>query len=1123
MPTGGKNFYSPSMLKKYLSCRHIIFNEKNEKKLKLKRKPQTIIDQMRFDKGNSHEKNYFEKLKTKFSKIKNIKSLKNIDKFEETKRSMQEGYEVIYGGWLTDGKWKGESDFLLKNTKLRSSLGDYSYTVLDTKNSNKVKGDHIYQVGVYCYLLKKTQGVLPESFYILLKDGSKEAIKINEVFEVFNSQKIEYEKFLENDIENTQPEKCSFCSFCDWLDVCEDNWKGKRHLNLVGGINKLNIKKFKKNGVETIDDLAKIKVSTKIPGLREEIIKKRVEQAKLQLEYEKIGEPVFKNINENLFIRKGFNLLPKPSNGDLFFDLESTTWAYDEKIEYLFGLYFIEKEKENFLPLWSHNKKEEKKNLVKFFEFTKKHFDKFPNAKIYHYAAYEINALERLTSTHKVKTVEYDFYLRSNKFIDLFRVAKQAIMVSENSYSIKNLEKFYNFERTGDVQKGEKSEEFYIEWSQTKNQKLLDEIEFYNKQDCKSTYELREWLLKIKPEGTKWLEDEAKEELEIRPHEELMIEYLNKINNSEIKNVKLKQILSDIIGFYSREDKPAWREFFDRRDLSDEELIDDREVIASMKLLSSYKDPSPRRRSILYKYIYPDQEFKLKKGKQVFIANNVDQDRPDSAGKIEELDPIERIITLRKGISKNDLPLPKKLSIGEKPPKANRYSNLNSNIYKYCENILENKKNYKAITSLLNRDFPNIKNIKTGEKIIKTNNFEFEIPKILLNMQDSYIFCQGPPGTGKTFQAANSIIELIRNNKTVAVTANSHKVIHNLLEKVEDLSKKKGLTFSGLKKGNKDDEETHFNGEYIKTSTDDRAFVNGVNDKTIKLFSGTKYHLSNAFYHSKIDYLFVDEAGQLSLTDIIAIGIISKNIVLVGDQLQLGQPTRGSHPGDSGKSVLDYLLDNKDTIDDSKGIFLNRTFRLNPEINSFTSTSFYDGRLLTHKFAENRKIEYPKSCLIKKDGIHFISMKHEDNSQKSLEELKIIQKLIKQLVGANFIDNKMKRKLSIQDILVVTPYNVQVNYLLANLPEGTRVGTVDKFQGQQAPITIISMVTSDTDSLPRNKNWFFNRNRLNVALSRSQCSSIILFNPNLLKTAPTDYEEIKLLNNFHKLLKFQVK
>ena len=292
--------------------------------------------------------------------------------------------------------------------------------------------------------------------------------------------------------------------------------------------------------------------------------------------------------------------------------------------------------------------------------------------------------------------------------------------------------------------------------------------------------------MKIKPEGIKWFET-TEEHDEIRPHEETMIEYSNKIQDSKLKNKKLKQILLDIIGFYTREDKPSWREFFDRRDLTHAELIEDREVIANMKLISSYKDPAPRRRSIIYKYIYPDQEFKLKKGKQVSIANNVELDRSDAAGKIEELDPIKKIVVLRKGISKNDKALPNILSIGDKPPKASRYSNLNANIYKYCDDVIQNKNTYNAITTLLNKDFPNIKGIRLGEKIIKTDNFENEIPKILLNLKDSYLFCQGPPGTGKTFQAASAIVELMQNKKTVAVTANSHKVIHNLLEKIEQI------------------------------------------------------------------------------------------------------------------------------------------------------------------------------------------------------------------------------------------------------------------------------------------------------------------------------------------------
>ncbi len=1116
-----KNFYSPSMLKKYLSCKHIIFNEKNEKILKLKRKEKTILDELVFEKGNIHEKNYFQELKKKYKKIKDIKKLKNVDKFKETAKAMKDGFEIIYGGWLTDGKWRGEFDFLEINKKIKSNLGDYSYSVIDTKNSSKIKGDHIYQVGIYCDLLKKAQGILPENFFILLKDGSKEKVNLNDVFEVYSSQKKSYEKFLAKEIISTKPEKCNFCKFCDWQEICEEDWKKKRHLNQVGGINKSNIKKFKNNGIKTIDDLGKLKPNTRLSGLRDEIINKRIQQAKLQLDFEKTGSPIFKNIDENLYVRKGFNLLPKPSDGDLFFDLESSQYAYDTKIEYLFGIFYYENNEKKYISLWSHNKEEEKKNLIKFFDLTKNHFKKYPNAKIYHYAAYEINALERLTSLHKVKGIEYDFYLRSEKFVDLFRVTKQAILVSENSYSIKNLEKFYNFKRQGDVKKGEQSEQFYVEWTRTKNQKLLDEIEFYNKEDCESTFELRQWLLKIKPEGIKWFETTEEHE-EIRPHEELMIEYSNKIQDSKLKNKKLKQILLDIIGFYTREDKPSWREFFDRRDLTDAELIEDREVIANMKLISSYKDPTPRRRSIIYKYMYPDQEFKLKKGKQVSIANNVELDRSDAAGKIEELDPIKKIVVLRKGISKNDKSLPNILSIGEKPPKASRYKNLNSNIYKYCDDVIQNKNTYKAITTLLNKDFPNIKGIQLGEKIIKTDNFENEIPKILLNLKDSYLFCQGPPGTGKTFQAASAIVELMQNKKTVAVTANSHKVIHNLLEKIEQIAIEKKFTFSGIKKGNKDDEETHFQGKFIVTATDDRPFLKGLHEESVNLYAGTKYHLSNAYYHQKIDYLFVDEAGQLNITDIIAVGVMAKNIILVGDQLQLGQPNRGSHPNDSGKSILDYLLENKDTISEGKGIFLNKTFRLHPKINSFTSSSFYDGRLLTNKKSENRKIEYPKNCIIQNDGIHFVPMDHTDNSQKSEEELKVIQKLTKQLIGVKFLDNGIERKLDIQDILIVSPYNVQVNFLLANLPEGSRCGTVDKFQGQQAPITIISMVSSDTDSLPRNKAWFFNRNRLNVALSRSQCSSIILFNPKLLETAPSDYEEIKLLNNFHKLLKFQI-
>ncbi len=149
-------------------------------------------------------------------------------------------------------------------------------------------------------------------------------------------------------------------------------------------------------------------------------------------------------------------------------------------------------------------------------------------------------------------------------------------------------------------------------------------------------------------------------------------------------------------------------------------------------------------------------------------------------------------------------------------------------------------------------------------------------------------------------------------------------------------------------------------------------------------------------------------------------------------------------------------------------------------------------------------------------------MKHQDRSQTSLEELEIVKKLMDQLIGSNFRDfDNSERKISVNDILVVSPFNAQVNFLKSRLHKDAKIGTIDKFQGMEAPITIISMTSSSVEDLPRNKKFFFNRNRLNVAISRAQCSSIVLLNPKLLNSPALDYEEFKLMNNFQKLLNFR--
>ena len=706
--------------------------------------------------------------------------------------------------------------------------------------------------------------------------------------------------------------------------------------------------------------------------------------------------------------------------------------------------------------------------------------------------------------------VEYDHYIILGKFVDLFRVTKQALLVSENSYSIKNLEKFYNFKRSGDLQKGDISQDYYTEWMENKDQKLLDEIEEYNKQDCESTYQLRNWLLKVKPENTRWFLS-SKEEMELRDNEIKMLEYQKKISNTQIENKSIKEIITSIIGYYNRENKPEWREYFDRKHLTDDELIDDPTCIGNMHIFGSQVQ---EKRSLIYTYKYEDQEFKIKAGKEATLANNLDPEIKDRAGSIISIDHDKKIVTIKRGTSQGRLQ--DNISIG--PPPPFKTDKLEASTYKFIDSVIEKKNKYNALISILLKQNPKIKGIKEGDKIIKTHDFTSEIPKIISNLDNSYIYIQGPPGTGKTTQASNAIVELLKSNKKIGITANSHKVIHNLLDKIENISS--GVPFRGLKMGRSTDEDTIYNSQHIKTSSNEKDFIDGLNSNNTLIYAGTKYHFSSSYYDSKLDYLFIDEAGQVSLADIIAIGSVAKNIVLIGDQLQLGQPIKGSHPGESGKSILDFLLEGKDTIPAHRGIFLNKTYRLNSKINEFISNNFYEDKLVTDVITDKRKISFDKKHIIKKEGVHHISMDHKDNIQKSIEEGQVIKKILNEMIGLKYFDGAKDRKLTLEDFLIISPYNAQVNYLMSVL-KNAKVGTIDKFQGQEAVVTIISMTSSDSDILPRNKEFFFNRNRLNVAISRAQCVSIILFNPELLKTSPRSVEQIKLLNNFYKLLKYK--
>ncbi len=383
--------------------------------------------------------------------------------------------------------------------------------------------------------------------------------------------------------------------------------------------------------------------------------------------------------------------------------------------------------------------------------------------------------------------------------------------------------------------------------------------------------------------------------------------------------------------------------------------------------------------------------------------------------------------------------------------------------------------------------------------------------RAVMDLDRSYLFIQGPPGTGKTFTAARAIVALIRAGKRVGVSSNSHKAINKVLHHVEDFAAKTTFRFEGVKRGDKEREETWFDGLDIRT-----AFRPEEITREHRLVGGTVFHFSRADQRGEYDYLFVDEAGQVSLANLAAMAGAAKNIVLIGDQMQLPQPVQGVHPGDTGLSCLEYLLQDNATVPGDRGILLNETHRLHPALCGFISDAVYDGRLTAHASTAARRLKLRPGApaALRSAGLSFVPVDHDGCTQSSREEADAVAALVDALQRQTIMRGDTESPLTLADILIVAPYNVQVNLLRRRLPDGAQVGTVDKFQGQEAAVVIVSMTTSRGADAPRGTAFLFNPNRFNVAVSRAQCLAIVVHGTELLEGTWTKIDDLHRLDLF---------
>jgi DNA polymerase III delta prime subunit len=454
---------------------------------------------------------------------------------------------------------------------------------------------------------------------------------------------------------------------------------------------------------------------------------------------------------------------------------------------------------------------------------------------------------------------------------------------------------------------------------------------------------------------------------------------------------------------------------------------------------------------------------------------------------------------------KNREPLPRRFSLIPKGPLGDQV--LRAAIARYIGAVVKGEEDqYAAITSILRRDYPRF------QRLPGISDDADEVARAIdaiERLDRSHLLVQGPPGAGKTFTASHAIVELLARGKRIGVASHSHKAVNNLLRAVESAAAERGLHFRGIKKSSY--EEQFLNGSIIKDTTDNAEAAEGGHD----LIAGTAWLFAREELDRQLDYLFIDEAGQVSLANTIAMGVSARNVILVGDQMQLSQPLQGSHPGRSGFSALEHLLDGTATVPAERGIFLSKTRRIHPDLCRFVSDAFYDGRLMAEAGNERQCLVLDPNAdpALAPTGLQFISIEHERCSQKSGPEADRICQLYQRLLGQRWTDREGHvRPIGVKDILVVSPYNMQVNLLRNRLPEGARVGTVDKFQGQEAAVVLISMATSSGDDLPRQIEFLYSRNRLNVAISRARCLAVIVASPGLLETSCSTIEQMRLVN-----------
>ncbi len=1115
----------------YLACDHLLTLEL-ERIAGLRDKPVRYDPELELlqERGDRHEHDHLERLRAEGRSIVEIapelRSARTPDELRAaaaaTETAMRDGADVVFQATFFDGRWRGHADFLVRADR-PSRLGAWSYDVADTKLARHVKASALVQMCVYADLLRALQGVAPETLTVVTGDGAGHGFRFADFAAFHRLVKTRFEERVFGDLARapTYPDPVDHCRVCGWWPTCIARREADDHLSLVAGMTRTATERLMGDGIRTLAQLGETAPWAGARDLSPATFARLRGQAALQLAGRQTDQLLYELLEPDPDQpTHGLAALPEPSPLDVFFDIEADPWIGDAGLEYLLGWSEVVEGVDGYHPIWAHDRDAEKAAFERFIDQVIARLDRDPAMHVYHYAAYEKTALRRLMTRYATREDEVDRILRAGVLVDLYQVVRQGLRASVDSYSIKRIERFYLAQREGPITRAGFSVVEYERWLGDGDAQHLRDLADYNRDDCVSTRGLRDWLedrrrdaerqfgeVFERPPIGSGLPGEAQVAIASETEQRVtaLTAGLTVDPARRSSDEAARWLLAALLDWHRRDARQAWWEYFRLRELPLDDLIAESEPLGGLeydRVVDAIKQ------SLVHRLRFPPQDHKVSRG-----ADNW-QDDAGRGVTIVDVDDEHGVLLIARG-KKSTAPPPKALLRGGPVDAKALRDALGRVADVVIEGGLDGPGPYRAIRDLLRRRAPALAPadgpglVGAGEPVLDA---ALRLARALPDAE-GVLAIQGPPGTGKTWTGARMIVELVRTGHRVGVSAQAHKAITNLLVETVLAARAAGVPIRALQRIDGDGADRL--AEVAEASNAEIAAA--LTAGTVDVVAGTSWLFARPELDRTLDVLFVDEAGQQSLANAVAGATAARAIVLLGDPNQLPQVSQGVHPDGAGASALEHVLGTDRTLPPERGLFLPVTYRMHPRVNAFVSELFYDGRLETDPANATQAIGGSGT------GIRYRPVDHPGDASRSTLEAEEVAELVAGLIGQPWTDKRgVTRPLMGEDVVIVAPYNAHVAEIHAaierRIGSRLRVGTVDKFQGQEAPVSIFSTATSSPDELPRDMEFLYSGNRLNVAVSRARGLAIVVSSPELLTVACRTAEQMKLVNAFCRLV-----